>query len=498
MSRKTKKKPVRTYEKHTLTEIIPVKGESELNLAFMEAALRQMVASFKPAIGPRFGPGRPRILPSFALWNGLIICVMRGFTTQSEVWRLLRDKGLWTYQPFNISDDAVYKRLQTEGSAYLEQLFEHIKSALRVHLTPFTQSFNEQLPLAPFASGVYALDVTSLDKVKRSLPSLRKVANGDDLLYKGKLACLFNVRAQQWEKIKFIETIHENEKISAREMIDGLPDGSLVLADLGYFSFKWFDDLTDKGLFYVSRVREKVTYTIIYTFYEGDCGEFFDGVVWLGNNENSQAKHAVRLVRFCVGQIVYTYITNVLNPLILSMSAIATIYARRWDIEMAFNLGKTHLKLHLIWSAHLNVILAQIWAVLIVSQIIQALRVEIAARAGVSIFDVSLELLIKEAPELARLGIDPVKRFVDNGRVLRYIRPSSRTEIKTPTINEQLIKQLPRELILEREAHYAPLPKSGRDKSTAAAKVPKTKAKRGGQGRAKVERAPPTPQLATL
>ena len=40
---------------------------------------------------------------------------------------------------------------------------------------------------------------------------------------------------------------HQNEKVLARELVEELPAGTLVVADLGYFGFAWFDWLTDRG-----------------------------------------------------------------------------------------------------------------------------------------------------------------------------------------------------------------------------------------------------------
>ena len=87
------------------------------------------------------------------------------------------------------------------------------------------------------------------------------------------------------------------------------------------------------------------------------------------------------LPMFVVGLILYgltsfvmapmnSYITNVLDPAQLTAADMVRLYGRRWDIEMAINLVKTHLKLHLWWSAKPVVIVQQIWAVLIISQIL--------------------------------------------------------------------------------------------------------------------------------
>ena len=98
---------------------------------------------------------------------------------------------------------------------------------------------------------------------------------------------------------------------------------------------------------------------------------------------------------------------------------IARLYARRWDIELAFKLVKRHLGLHLLWSAKPGVVLQQVWAVLTIAQVLQALRLEIAAGAGVDPFEVSLPLLVEYLPLLLARGDDPVAVFVAEGRRLR-------------------------------------------------------------------------------
>ncbi len=155
---------------------------------------------------------------------------------------------------------------------------------------------------------------------------------------------------------------------------------SLILADLGYFAFAWFDALTDRGYYWLSRLRNKTSYETLHVFYQDRW--VVDALVWLGAYRADRAAHAVRLVSLRLGDRTYQYVTNVLDPLQLTPLAIVRLYGRRWDIEMAFNLVKTHLGLHLLWSSKLVVILQQVWAVLIIAQILQALHLEIAGRAG--------------------------------------------------------------------------------------------------------------------
>ena len=421
----------------------PVVGEIE---AFLQTAIAQMPPDAVETARP--GPGRPRILPSLCLWAGLLVCVLRGFRSQLALWRLLTGGNFWFYPRFPVTDQAVYARLARAGTAPLERLFHQISAVLADRLAPY-----QQTTLAPFATEVLVLDETTLDRVARLLPALRPVPAGDVRLLPGKLAGRFDVRRQQWQSLQYRPEVRQNEKVGARALLVGVPRGSLLLADLGYFAFPWFDDLTRRGYWWVSRLRAKTSYTVVHRYYRD--ATTFDGLVWLGAYRADRAAHAVRLVQFQVGRTRYRYVTNVLDPRQCSLREIAAVYARRWDIELAFQTIKRHLGLHLLWSAKPVVIRQQIWAVLIIAQILQALRLEIAGRAGVDPFEVSLALLVQYLPEYAYTGQNPVTVFVTQGRALGFIRPSRRTRIRAPDLRPEQCVPLPRGLVLVRTARTA-------------------------------------------
>jgi Transposase DDE domain len=414
-------------------------------------ALEGMVGGLVAALAPAEeggGRGRPRVLPALALWAGLVICVLRGFDSQRALWRLLTSRALWHYPRFAVSDEAVYWRLAHAGTAPLERLFADLSAVLAARLDRCADG-----ALAPFAIDVVALDETTLDPVARTLPALREVPRGDDRLLPGKLATVYDLRRQQFRHVEPVEQPRQNEKVAARDLVARLAPGSLIVADLGYFGFRWFDDLTDGGYWWVSKLRAKTSYTVLHPFYQQ--GETFDGLVWLGAHRADRAKHAVRLVQFRHGATLYRYATNVHDPRLLPMADLARLYARRWDIELAFNLIKTELGLHLLWSAKTDVILQQVWAVLIIAQVLQALRLEIAHAAGVDLFAVSLPLLVRYLPQYAARGLDPLAAFLADADDLGFIRPSRRTRIAAPRIPDDHLAPLPPDLALTRPPRYA-------------------------------------------
>jgi hypothetical protein len=59
----------------------------------------------------------------------------------------------------------------------------------------------------------------------------------------------------------------------------------LLLFDLGYFSFPWFDYLTQMPQWFVCRLREKTPYRLVHTYYRFEG--ILDALVWLGSHEAS-------------------------------------------------------------------------------------------------------------------------------------------------------------------------------------------------------------------
>jgi hypothetical protein len=375
----------------------------------------------------------------------MLVCVLRGFSTQLALWRLLTVQGLWG-QRFEVGQGAIYDRLERGTTAPLEDLFVQLSQVLHERLASYVDH-----TLAPFAVEVVAMDEMILEKVLKLLPALR--GKRGRALLPGKLATVFDLRRQQWCRAQVIEDVNEREQLHARDLVAGIPAKSLILFDLGYFAFAWFDDLTRAGYWWISRLRSKVTYTVVHTFYDQDG--IVDQLVWLGAYRADQAGELVRLVCFPLGQTRHTYLTNVLDPTVLPVHEIAHLYARRWDIELAFKLLKRELKLHLLWSAKASVLAQQVWATLIIAQVLLAMWVEIAGRAEVDVFEVSLALLVEYAPRLAADGQDPIAVFVTRGEAAGFIRPSRRTTNRAPIIPPEALVPAPPDLVTSRPARYA-------------------------------------------
>ena len=417
---------------------------AEQILCFLHELLRPVPTD---PVGPK--RGRPRELSSDHLWLAMLVAMLRGYSGFASVWRLLTWTGVGGFPLLDFTRAGVRKRLLAGDLASLHELLRRVSAAL----LPWTTRFQDQ-SLAPFATSVLALDQSTLDAVKRGCEDVRAEAKDSPRLLVGKLAGFFDVRRQQWVRLLFRDDVFANEKSFVEELLAGIQPGTLVLADLGSFSFPWFDHLGDLGCWWLSRLREKTSYTMVHPFVHQ--GSTLDALVWLGAYRADCSKHLVRLIQFEHRGICYRYITNVLEPDLLSMSEAARLYARRWDIELAFKALKGDLGLHLWWSSHPILVLQQLWGALILAQVLHALHLRVAAEAGVDLFEVSLPVLVKllaQAP--ARFTSESViQLLVRRGQQQGLLRASRRYQPVVPALL-QASCPAPADLVKTRTPRYA-------------------------------------------
>lgn len=369
----------------------------------------------------RRGRGRPQILSSDHLWLAVLVAILRGSQGIASVWRLITWTGVGSFPILDLTRAAIRKRLLQANLDGLQDLLHRVSTAL----LPLTHHAADT-SLAPFATQILALDQSTLDAVRRGCQDVREEAADSPRLLVGKIAGLFDVRRQQWVRLLFRDDVFVNEKHLVDSLLHGLQPGTLLLADLGYFCFSWFDWLTDQGFWWLSRLREKTSYTIEHIFIEQ--GTTLDALIWLGAYRADRTKHLIRLIQFEHQGTLYQYITNVRDPHCLSMMDAARLYARRWDIELAFKALKCSLGIRFWWSSHPLLVLHQLFGALILAQILHALHLQVAAAAGVDLFDVSLPVL---ATLLAQAPAQPslphlVEVLLRKGPRLGLIRRSRR------------------------------------------------------------------------
>ena len=145
------------------------------------------------------------------------------------------------------------------------------------------------------------------------------------------------------------------------------PQGSVLVFDRGYSRYAWHKQLTDKGLFWVTRARKGMSYEVIETRpVAKDSAVISDQIVRLSSKRARQAgAYDIRRVEYLDPDSgkTYVFITNQRN---WSAQTVADIYKSRWEVELFFKWIKQNLKIKTVLGHTINAVASQIFVALCV------------------------------------------------------------------------------------------------------------------------------------
>jgi len=145
------------------------------------------------------------------------------------------------------------------------------------------------------------------------------------------------------------------------------PKGSIVAVDKGYNDYAWYKQLTDKGIFFVTRLKSNAKYRVIERHEVlKSKGLICDQTIEFTGLQTAK-KCPVRLRRIGYRDAVtgkrYVFLTNNFK---LSARTIANIYKARWQVELFFKWIKQNLKIKSFLGTSKNAVMTQIWIALCV------------------------------------------------------------------------------------------------------------------------------------
>ena len=219
-----------------------------------------------------------------------------------------------------------------------------------------------------FKNELYSMDATTIDLCLSLFPwaSFRKAKGGI------KLHVAMNHKGNLPEFVSVTEA-REHEVAQGR-CVDFLK-GSIVAVDRGYTDYEWYKSLSDKGVYFVARLKSNATTRVLErrevdrsTGLTCDQTVEFTGVLTLkrcpiplrrvGYRDPSTGKH-------------YVFLTNNFT---LAASTIAALYKSRWQIELFFKWIKQNLKIKSFLGTSKNAVMTQIWIALCVYLLVAYLK----------------------------------------------------------------------------------------------------------------------------
>jgi Transposase DDE domain len=299
-----------------------------------------------------------------------------------------RERILWT-QPTRVSQAALSERLLTFPAVLFERVLYRVLARLPARLAARTRPLSPVLQaVQPRFSGCYALDGTILEALFRKLEALREVAEAP---FAGQLAVVCDLATRLPAKLFYTDDPGANDKAVLPRLLAWLPCNSLLVFDLGFFAFTFFDDLTTVGSWFVTRLREKTSFSVQQVLV--NRAQVRERIVKLGIYRSNRSSQEVRLIEVYIDGAWRHYVTNVLDPRQLSIVEVVELYDYRWRIETAFLLVKRLLDLAYLWVGSQNGVQLQIWATWLYYAVLIDLCDDVAELLQLPLSRISVEMV---------------------------------------------------------------------------------------------------------
>jgi len=145
--------------------------------------------------------------------------------------------------------------------------------------------------------------------------------------------------------------------------------------DRGYTDYKWYKELSDKGIYFVTRLKKNASIRVLERReVDRSTGLTSDQTVeFTGYQASRRCSIPMRRIGYRdpdTGKH-YVFLTNNFT---LSPRTIAKIYKSRWDIELFFKWIKQNLKIKSFVGTSKNAVLTQVWIALCVYLLLSFLR----------------------------------------------------------------------------------------------------------------------------
>lgn len=150
----------------------------------------------------------------------------------------------------------------------------------------------------------------------------------------------------------------------------------IIAMDRAYINYRKFEELTDKGVVYVTKMKKNLTYDTLVDCMDMNPGgkmEYREQVVVFRRND---INHIARII-ICVDirkNRQPKLISLLTNDFDMSMETVVNIYRRRWQIESLFKQIKQNFPLRYFYGESANAIKIQIWVTLIANLLLSLLH----------------------------------------------------------------------------------------------------------------------------
>ena len=291
---------------------------------------------------------------SFSRWNQFVHLMFMQLTGRSSLRDGIQSINTRANSLYHLGAKPVSRSTFADANnhrpaSFYEALFEKIYMHCRTISPKHKFKFKNEL---------YSLDASVIDLSLGAFPwaSFRRTKSGIKphtlLDHSGYLPAFVSITDAKTHETKIAPNI-------------SLPKGSIIAGDKAYTDYKWFSQLQQKGVFFVTRQKTNAVYRVIerrvVNKTQGLCS---DQTILLTGLKGKECPHPLRRVGYRDPETKrhYVFLTNNFK---LSAKTIADIYKERWQIEILFRWIKQNLKIRAFIGNSRNAVMTQIYVALI-------------------------------------------------------------------------------------------------------------------------------------
>ena len=157
-----------------------------------------------------------------------------------------------------------------------------------------------------------------------------------------------------------------------------LNKGDIMAMDRAYIDYEKFEELTQRGVIYVTKMKKSLKYTInqdvMYQTPEGLMEVRLQHVTFSKQLKGGDTiTHNARIVTY-VDIKKHKLVSLLTNDLDTDPNEIIAIYRRRWEIELLFKQIKQNFPLKYFYGESANAIKIQIWVTLIANLLLMVMQ----------------------------------------------------------------------------------------------------------------------------
>jgi hypothetical protein len=149
--------------------------------------------------------------------------------------------------------------------------------------------------------------------------------------------------------------------------------GTILVFDRGYVDYAWYEQLTQQGVFFVTRLRHDANYRVLESRPVPQKGNIHsDELIALGSHGYCQ-KHPLRRIEIDV-PVGTEPVVLLTNHLTFGPTTLSRIYQDRWQVEVFFRALKQNLRVKSFVGTTPNALKIQIWNALIAILLLKYLQ----------------------------------------------------------------------------------------------------------------------------